>query len=45
MSENQIPDFQVFYKNLKILGIQEVHFEPGRSIVGQSGMLISRVLY
>lgn len=47
--ENQIPDFKsyfsVFKKNLNIKPWQSVHFEPGRSIVGQCGAIISRVLY
>lgn len=47
--ENQIPDFRAYFtlfnKNLNLLPSQKVHFEPGRSIVGQSGVLISRVLY
>lgn len=46
---NQIPDFtkyfSVFNKYLKIKENQTIHFEPGRSIVGQSGILISKVLY
>lgn len=37
--------FAVFDKLLKRRPGQKVHFEPGRSIVGQSGNLISRVLY
>ncbi len=46
---NQIPDFtnyfSVFHQNLKIKKYQNIHFEPGRSIVGQSGVLITKVLY
>ncbi|MDR1368679.1 MAG: diaminopimelate decarboxylase [Dysgonamonadaceae bacterium] len=46
---NAIPDFksyfEVFHKHFKPLTNQQVHFEPGRSVVGQSGSLISRVLY
>ena len=46
---NQIPDFgayfSLFYKHLKIYSNQRVHFEPGRSVVGQSGMLITKVLF
>lgn len=49
MPENQIPDFQayfnVFTQNLDTRAQQTFHFEPGRSIVGQSGILISKVLY
>lgn len=47
--DNQIPDFQayfsVFNNHLKIYDHQTIHFEPGRSIVGQSGALISKVLF
>ncbi|MGL4994346.1 MAG: diaminopimelate decarboxylase [Bacteroidales bacterium] len=37
--------FEIMYKNLKVKPTQEVHFEPGRSIVCQCGSLITRVLY
>lgn len=37
--------FAAFHKLLKVRPGQEVHFEPGRSIVAQCGNLISRVLY
>lgn len=37
--------FDVFHKNLKLREGQVVHFELGRSIVGQCGNLISRVTY
>ncbi len=44
-----IPDFENFFdtinKHLKVRGNQQIHFELGRSIVGQIGSLISRVLY
>ncbi|GHU71212.1 diaminopimelate decarboxylase [Bacteroidia bacterium] len=44
-----IPDFKsyfdIFNKHFKTLPGQQVHFEPGRSIVGQCGNLISKVLY
>lgn len=44
-----IPDFagyfRVFEKSLKLGEGQTAHFELGRSIVGQSGSLISKVLY
>ncbi len=47
--QNSIPDFEgyfkIFHDHLKIEEGQEIHFEPGRSIVGQCGTLISRVLY
>ncbi len=49
MPENQVPDFQayfdVFYQNLKVESWQKIHFEPGRAVVGQAGILITRVLY
>lgn len=37
--------FEVFDKLMKLRPGQQVHFEPGRSIVGQCGNLISKVLY
>ena len=37
--------FKVFADNLKLEENQKVHFELGRSIVGQCGFLISKVLY
>ncbi len=44
-----IPDFQAWfntYRNaLKLRPWQTLHFEPGRSIVGQCGSLIAKVLY
>lgn len=44
-----IPDFKeyfaIFHKHMKLRPLQQVHFEPGRSIVGQCGNLISKVLY
>lgn len=46
---NSIPDFgsyfEIFHKHFKPQANQQVHFEPGRSLVGQCGSLISRVLY
>jgi diaminopimelate decarboxylase len=36
--------FDVFARNLAVSGV-EVHFELGRSVVGQCGELISRVLF
>jgi diaminopimelate decarboxylase len=49
MPENQIPDFltyfRVFYDNLNIPDNVKIHFEHGRSIVGQSGSLITKALY
>jgi len=47
--DEPIPDFKsyfdIFTKNLEIIENQKVHFELGRSIVGQSASLISKVLY
>jgi len=47
--ENPIPDFksffEVFDRNLELREGQQVHFELGRSIVGQCGSLISKVLF
>jgi diaminopimelate decarboxylase len=46
---NPIPDFEryftTFHKYFPTCPGQQIHFEPGRSIVGQSGSLISKVLY
>ena len=47
--DEPIPDFQAFFevfdRNLEKREGQEIHFELGRSIVGQCGSLISKVLY
>lgn len=47
--ENSIPDFKSFFElfdeHLEVKEGQEIHFELGRSIVGQSGSLISKVLF
>ncbi len=47
--ENPVPDFaaffDIFHRELDLPGQPEVHFELGRSLVGQCGELISRVLY
>ncbi|WP_372906126.1 diaminopimelate decarboxylase, partial [Rhodohalobacter sp.] len=47
--ENPIPDFksffEVFDQNLELREDQQVHFELGRSIIGQCGNLISKVLF
>lgn len=47
--EHPMPDFEayfgVFHQFLEIKDRQEVHFELGRSLVGQCGSLFSRVLY
>ena len=47
--EGQVPDFRayfsIFKKHLKVFDYQTIHFEPGRSVIGQCGFLISKVLY
>lgn len=46
---NPIPDFKSYFetfdKHLELRGGQQLHFELGRSIVGQCGSLITKVLY
>ena len=46
---NPVPDFAGYFKafedHFERVPGQVVHFEPGRSIVAQCGVLISRVLY
>ena len=46
---NIIPDFKTYFEIFHDLFPakpgQQIHFEPGRSIVGQCGTLISKVLY
>lgn len=37
--------FGIFRQMIKLRPGQELHFEPGRALVGQCGSLISRVLY
>ena len=37
--------FEIFARNIKRRPDQQIHFEPGRSIVAQAGSLITRVLY
>ena len=48
-SRNPIPDFADYFKTfknmLKLRDGQTLHFEPGRSVVGQCGNLITKVLY
>ena len=48
-NSNSIPDFEsyfaVFNNGLQLREGQKVHFELGRSIVAQSGNLITRVVY
>lgn len=47
--EGLIPDFQAYFStyatHLKLREEQTLHFELGRSLVGQCGSLISKVLY
>ena len=47
--ENQIPDFksyfEAFQNNLVLKPGQKLHFELGRSLIGQCGYFITRVLY
>lgn len=47
--ENPVPSFAEYFDSflryLKLRPGQQLHFEPGRSVVGQCGHLISRVLY
>ncbi len=47
--KNNIPDFATFFNvisgHLQIPAHVKIHFEPGRSLVGQCGNLITRVLY
>jgi diaminopimelate decarboxylase len=44
-----VPDFVeyfgIFHRHFPVLPNQQIHFEPGRSVVGQCGSLISKVLY
>lgn len=46
---HSIPDFEAyfntFHENLQLLPGQQLHFELGRSVVGQCGFLVSRALY
>lgn len=48
-NEHPLPDFKdyfdLFHTNLKLRESQTLHFELGRSIVGQCGSLITRVVY
>ena len=47
--QEAIPDFktyfELFHTHFPVRENQQVHFEPGRSIVGQCGSLVSKVLY
>lgn len=46
---NPIPDYKSFFdtyeKYLKLRPGQKLHFEPGRSVVGQMGSLIARTIF
>lgn len=48
-NENPIPDFKNYFStinsSLERKGFQKVHFELGRSLVGQCGKLITKVLF
>jgi diaminopimelate decarboxylase len=48
-NRHPVPDFQsyfdLFHKHFPATSGQQIHFEPGRSIVGQCGSLIAKVLY
>jgi diaminopimelate decarboxylase len=48
-NDNAIPDFERFFglfeSRIKLKEHQQLHFELGRSVVGQCGSLITRVLY
>jgi diaminopimelate decarboxylase len=48
-TDDPIPNFSeyfgIFASNLKVGNEVSVHFEPGRSLVGQCGELLTRVLY
>ena len=48
-NENSIPDFKGFFglfnQHIKLKSHQKLHFELGRSVIGQSGSLITKVLY
>ncbi|MFP8490133.1 diaminopimelate decarboxylase [Gracilimonas sp. Q87] len=48
-NDNSIPDFKRFFglfeDNIKLKDHQQLHFELGRSVVGQCGSLITRVLF
>ncbi|MAO65788.1 MAG: diaminopimelate decarboxylase [Balneola sp.] len=48
-NDNSVPDFERFFElfeeNIKLKDHQKLHFELGRSVVGQCGSLITKVLY
>lgn len=48
-NDNSVPDFERFFglfdKHIRLKDHQQLHFELGRSVVGQCGSLITKVLY
>lgn len=46
---NPVPDFETYFtlfnRHFQAMPGQTIHFEPGRSVVGQCGSLITKVLY
>jgi diaminopimelate decarboxylase len=48
-NDNSVPDFERFFglfeQNIQLKDQQQLHFELGRSVVGQCGSLISKVLF
>ncbi|WP_428235931.1 diaminopimelate decarboxylase [Gracilimonas sp.] len=48
-NDHSVPDFERFFglfeENIKLKNHQSLHFELGRSVAGQCGSLITRVLY
>lgn len=48
-NDNSVPDFERFFglfeRGIKLKDHQHLHFELGRSVVGQCGSLITKVLY
>lgn len=48
-NDNSVPDFERFFglfeQGIKLKDHQQLHFELGRSVVGQCGSLITKVLY
>ncbi len=48
-NDNSVPDFERFFglfeQNIKLREHQQLHFELGRSVIGQCGSLITKVLY
>jgi diaminopimelate decarboxylase len=48
-NDHSVPDFERFFglfeQNIKLKDHQQLHFELGRSVVGQCGSLITKVLF